>query len=46
MILEIGGDLSRKEDIELEYDNIEFLDSEIWEFGDKLIKNILLLFIG
>jgi hypothetical protein len=38
MILEIGEDLSTKEDIELEFDDIEFLDSKIWEFNDELTK--------
>ena len=37
-ILKIGEDISRKEDVELKFDDIGFLNDKIWEFNDKLKK--------
>ena len=37
-ILEIGDDLSKIEETELEFDDMEFLDCKIWEFGSELTK--------
>ena len=37
-ILEIGEDLSRKDETKLEFDDMEFLNCKIWEFGDNFTK--------
>ena len=37
-ILKIGEDLSKKEETELEIDDMEFLNSKVWEFGNKITK--------
>ena len=37
-VLEMGGDLSRKEETVLDFDDLEFLTSKIWEFGDEITK--------
>lgn len=37
-ILEIGEDLSRKDETKLEFDDIEFLNNKVWEFGEKIAK--------
>ena len=37
-ILEIGDDLSQKEETELKFDDIDFLNRKIWEFGDEITK--------
>ena len=38
LILKIGEDISRKEDVELKFDDLSFLDDKIFEFNNELIK--------